>query len=83
MGNLYRKKPVFIEAIQWTGDNWLEVCKFAKTKHIYIDERGLFVEKLQGEIVFDPGDWVIRDVEGALSSCKPDVFAQVYEKVDE
>jgi len=24
----YRKKPVVVEAIQWKGDNWLEVDQF-------------------------------------------------------
>ncbi len=28
----YRKKPVVIEAIQWTGKNWKEVWKFINDK---------------------------------------------------
>lgn len=28
----YRKKPVVIDAIQWTGDNYAEIFKFTQGK---------------------------------------------------
>lgn len=52
----YRKKPVVIEAIQWTGDNYAEVATFAS-------DRG-------GMVLGVPGAWTLVElfeaVEGAL-----------------
>lgn len=82
MSNLYRKKPVVIEAVLWTGNNWLEVNAFAKTKHIHIDANGLAIDTLEGQMRADVGDWIIRGVKGELYPCKPDVFAKTYEPVE-
>lgn len=33
--------------------------------------------------IADPGDWIIRGIKGELYPCKPDIFEQTYEKVEE
>ena len=30
----------------------------------------------------DPGDWVIRGIQGELYPCKPDIFAKTYESAE-
>lgn len=76
----YRKKPVIIEAVQFTGDNHDEIVAFTKgnavhTKAIGADERGngnpQVYEKLtittmhQGQQVdLVPGDFVIPEPDG-------------------
>lgn len=42
----------------------------------------LFISTLEGEMRADPGDRVIRGVEGEFYPCKPGVFAATYEPVD-
>jgi hypothetical protein len=32
--------------------------------------------------VADPGDWIIRGVQGEFYPCKPDIFAATYEAVE-
>ncbi len=40
------------------------------------------VKTLEGEMIADLGDWLIRGVKGELYPCKPDIFAATYEAVD-
>ena len=48
-----------------------------------VEEGGLIVQTLEGRHIASPGDWIIRGVEGELYPCKPNIFAQTYEPVDE
>ena len=42
----------------------------------------LFIGTLEGTHEAKPGDWIIRGVKGELYPCKPDIFAQTYERAD-
>lgn len=79
----YRKKPVVIEAIQWTGDNLETVQTFMKPdKPIrWTDAHSdcLIIHTLEGDHRADIGDWIIRGVKGEYYPCKPDIFEQTYE----
>ena len=44
---------------------------------------GLLIETLEGNMLADPGDWIIRGVQGEFYPCKPDIFDATYEAVDE
>ena len=82
----FRKKPVEIEAIQFTGDNQKDVLSF-----IYPDmsEDGLIgaqvmklpvvIETLEGTLTASPGDWIIKGVKGEFYPCKPDIFEATYD----
>ena len=35
----------------------------------------------EGRMRASPGDWIIRGVQGEIYPCKPDIFAQTYEKI--
>lgn len=90
----FRKKPVEIEAIQWTGENLAEVFSFTG-KHPRWDEwftsfeeyeqrvradGGIFkIFTLEGTHDASPGDWIIRGVKGEHYPCKPDIFAATYD----
>ena len=77
---MYRKKPVVIEALQFTGKNWDEVTAFfggaCTFNHI-----GPIVETLEGEMQAKPLDWIIKGVSGEYYPCKPDIFEKTYEEV--
>lgn len=90
----FRKKPVVIEAVKYTGDNLVEVITFTNGKadregfHArmkwddYVDlvaREGLKIYTLEGTMMASPGDWIIRGVQGELYPCKPDIFAATYE----
>ena len=84
----YRKKPVVIDAVQWTGTNHREMFDFltdyqctdqymsAEGKNFYIDHwkvpGGLVIKTLEGEHLANIGDYIIRGVHGEFYPCKPD-----------
>ena len=39
----------------------------------------LIISTLEGLHWADPGDWIIRGVQGEFYPCKPDIFAATYE----
>ena len=90
----FRKKPVIIEAIQWTGDNLKEIIDFAglhpsAEKWVWdeyeniVKTEGLKIFTLEGRMNADIGDWIIKGVKGEFYPCKPDIFEQTYEPVGE
>jgi hypothetical protein len=44
---------------------------------------GVAIHTLEGIMVADPGDWIIRGVQGEFYPCKPNIFEQTYEPVEE
>ena len=84
----YRKKPIVIEAIQWTGDNFNEIRKFCPIIKIPWSEskksKGIInIPTLEGTHGAERGDWIIKGVRGEFYPCKPDIFEATYEKVEE
>ena len=90
--HIFRKKPVNIAAIQWTGNNVEEVKAFfgedAKKCSNLVDlndqpiKGNLIIETLEGNHTASPGDFIIRGVKGEYYPCKPDIFEQTYEVVE-
>ena len=78
----YRKKPVVIEAVQWTGSNGGEVTAFLGGGHWW-GQTGPIIETLEGELHTSVGDWIIKGVNGEFYPCKPDIFEKTYELVEE
>lgn len=83
----YRKKPVVIGAVQWSGNNLNEILDFMKDKqpNYYEDDEQklLTIQTLEGNMIASVGDYIIKGVQGELYPCKPDIFKQTYEVVEE
>lgn len=94
----YKKKPVIIDAIQVSASNFDRICDFMGcTPEQYLnpmsdidefgDSRdsylGVYVETLEGKMLANIGDMIIKGVNGEFYPCKPDIFAKTYEKVEE
>ena len=78
MAEKYRKKPVIIDAIEYTGKNGAEIGLFVGAADR--NERNQFlIHTLEGTMAADPGDYIIRGVQGEFYPCKPDIFAATYE----
>ena len=82
MSKKYRKKPVVIEAIQWTSDNLSEIDKFTKGK-VKNHESVLIIPTLEGEMYASLSNYIIKGVNGEFYPCKPDIFDKTYEEVTE
>ena len=80
MARAYKKKPVVVEAVQWTGENHAEMCEFIDPEVFEIKPKeGLIIHTLEGEHHASPGDYIIKGVNGEFYPCKPDIFAKTYE----
>lgn len=80
----FRKKPVIIEAVQYTADeasyNAIIAmgCKPNQSEH---DGSNIRITTLEGEHICSVNDWVIKGVKGEFYPCKPDIFEMTYEPV--
>jgi hypothetical protein len=85
---------VVIEAIQWTGDNLKEVIEFTgwhesarklwswKEYEQIVAEKGLKIFTLEGSLMANIGDYIIKGVKGEFYPCRPDIFEETYEPVE-
>lgn len=81
----FRKKPVVIEAIQWTGKNYEKVMIFTAEMpsiHKPVEGRTFVIPTLEGDMRADVGDWIIKGVKGEFYPCKPDIFEMTYEAAE-
>jgi hypothetical protein len=79
----YRKKPVVIEAIQYTGNNYKEICEFVgkelRKPMIQYEPFEILIETLEGNMIAKVNDFIIKGVHGEFYPCKPDIFEKSYE----
>lgn len=80
----YRKRPVTVEAIQWTGNNYKDVRRFAgnSVSPFYRTGGPLLIWTLKGNMIAATGDYIIKGIRGELYPCKPEIFRETYEEVD-
>lgn len=76
----FRKKPVVIEAVQWTGENYKEIENFVGDKVSHNSNDTLTIQTLEGDHTTLIGDWVIRGIKGEFYPCKPDIFIATYDE---
>lgn len=85
----FRKKPVVVEAMRWTGNNHFELMRWAEevAGEVRWHFDGSFIppllmiSTLEGTMQADVGDWIIVGVNGEQYPCKPDIFEKTYEAV--
>ena len=91
----FRKKPIEIEAVQFTDDkdddNLMELADFIDNQDLIISyENGSNAPLLKIKTLEDAngsvhyasiGDWIIKGVNGEFYPCKPDIFEKTYEPV--
>lgn len=91
----FRKKPIIVEAVQWTGSNLEEIRNFVGSdlienyiKHFDIERTlikqtlaGIAINTLEGTMIVNYGDYIIKGVNNEFYPCKPDIFKQIYEEI--
>ena len=81
----FRKKPVVIEAVLWNGvkvsevTDWISEAFHNDNIMRYGDK--VIIKTLEGNMIANPGDYIIKGVKGELYPCKPEIFEQTYEPV--
>lgn len=73
----YRKKPVVVDAVQYVAGHQPEELAgdVAAGRVRYREDGTALIATLEGEMVAQPGDWIIRGIKGELYPCKPDIYA--------
>lgn len=80
------QKPIEIEAIQYNGNNHVEVSNFCTNSYFFHTEidnsltKILYIETLEGSLKAQEGDYIIKGVKGEFYPCKPDIFELTYTK---
>lgn len=82
----WRKKPVTVEAILFTGSNEDEVLAFVNDRpgptsaeRLHEAADALYINTLEGTMRIGIGDYVIRGIGGECYPCKPEIFHESYE----
>ena len=87
----YVKKPIEIEAVQFdygevfTREEALFWHEFGSVLFAWDSERPwdgwieLKIKTLEGTMIANKGDWIIRGIEGEIYPCKDSVFQATYE----
>ena len=72
----YRRRPLEIEAVEWTGDNLNDIQSvISPDARVY--NGCLFI----GDILPNRGEMVIKDKNGVISTLKSETFNLLYEEV--
>jgi hypothetical protein len=89
---VYRQKVVDVEAIQWTGENELELIQFTNNQFEWLDPDDRTDDPDQDAAVFEslhsrwvgvyPTDWILKDSSGSLSKISNEKFEQTYEPLE-
>lgn len=88
----YRKKPVIIDAFQFDGDfmnkdrtyyipDWaVDMVHKGYIKFRSYVNGELEIKTLEGVMIANVGDYIIKGVDGEVYPCKPDIFEKTYEE---
>lgn len=80
-----RKKPVEVEAVQWTGENSEEIIEFCGKYLFFIkgdSHTFMYTQTLEGFHRVSLGDYIIKGIKGKFYPCKPDIFKMTYERIN-
>lgn len=81
----YTKKPVTIEAVQWTGKNRTEILKFCTDGYVSYEngstEPILKIQTLEGLMTATVGDYIIKGIKNEFYPCKENIFLLTYDQV--
>lgn len=81
----YIKRPVVIDALQWTGKNKEEILKFCTDCYLSYSnaklEPELKIQTLEGTMTATVGDYIIKGIKNEFYPCREDIFLETYNKV--
>lgn len=80
----YRKKPVTVHALQWTGtfDNLVAMAAFTGDE-TFVNDGKIEIDTLEGTMTASVGDYIIKGVKGEFYPCRKDIFEETYYEVED
>lgn len=72
-----------VEALLFNGNNHGEVEAFMTGAYAGdTPNNKIFIHTPAGIMFVDSGDYIVKDIRGEFTACKPDIFEAIYEKVE-
>ncbi len=93
----YRKKPIVVEAEQWLPKKSYDGVSPSiempippvpshllrwRRKYWFFGKGEWWIKTLEGWLKPTPEDWIICGIKNEFYPCKPDIFEETYEKVE-
>lgn len=85
----FRKRPVVVEALQWTGSNEAQLEAFTELNFMVLrpedrtddpDATASVFDKLHSTwVLVYTGQWIIKGIKGEFYPCADEVFRDTYE----
>lgn len=81
-------EPAFIDSVTNYVNECVDLAEWCGGISHMMDppegyEHGIYIRTIEGTMRADPGDWIIKGVQGEFYPCKPDIFEATYEPVPE
>lgn len=89
--NIYRKKPVLVEVIQFLCDNADEIVEWTNGAAVMggsydlgwkTGAKYMLINTLEGCMKASYGDYIIKGINGEFYPCKPNIFHKTYDIVE-
>ena len=81
MAQLFKTKPLMVEAIQWKGNNRSEVSDFCTTCYFTLHGhvKDLMIDPLESSEVVCINDFIVKTVTGKFVVYTPEAFIATFE----
>lgn len=91
----YIKKQVVVEAFRlddrgfniedwfWDAVSRGDIITYGLLERFYCGPIWCEIKTLEGTMIANPGDYIIKGVKGEIYPCKADIFKETYEAVNE
>jgi len=82
-------RPIRVDAIKYTGKNWLTLHFMRKGRHPWIlakvdeDLKELAFVYKKTHVLLPIGHYAVRDSDGYLTTCSPERFGYMYEVIND
>lgn len=77
----YKKKPLIVEGVQYTGKLENELIKFCPVLMISSDGYDLYIETLEGNMKVNKGDYIVKGINGEFYPIKEEIFKKSFEEL--
>lgn len=81
MPELWKKKPIPVEVVQFTAENKDDLRRFIGNKG-YIEDDDIVIGTLEGVVRASLGSYVVKGNEGEFWPVKESIFEKTYERAE-
>ena len=81
MTRRFRKRPVVVEAFRFKHDPVPEWLTHLSGRVVEWKPGHIILRTLEGDMRADPGDWIVKGVQGEVYPVQHDIFMASYKEV--